>query len=258
MLTATPSRLPDHAGWYARPVTFTVQGTDAIWGPATCDPASYSGPDSANAAIVATCHDALGNSASRAFPLSYDATPPDPRGASVKTGDKVVRLSWPAGPNARLIRTPGTGGAASAVLFDGPGTGFTDRKVRNGRKYRYVLTLTDQAGNSASRELLAKPGRKLTAPAKRAIVGGPPLLKWTPVRGARYYNVQLFRDGKKILSRWPRQASLQLKPKWRFHGKRYRLKPAEYRWYVWPGEGPRSENRYGRMVGKRSFTIAPA
>jgi hypothetical protein len=255
---AVADRPPDHAGWYTHPVSFTPKAADATSGVLGCDTVSYGGPDTIDARVVASCRDYAGLSASRAFPLRYDATPPDVSGAAIKTGDNVVRLSWPAGSNARVIRTPGTDGATSAVLLDGPGTGFTDRKVRNGRKYRYVLTLTDQAGNSASRQLAARPDRHLVAPAKRAAVGGPPLLKWTPVRGARYYNVQLFRDGKKILSKWPGQAALQLKSEWRFHGKRYRLKPAEYRWYVWPGEGPRSENRYGRMVGKRSFTIAPA
>jgi hypothetical protein len=97
----------------------------------------------------------------------------------------------------------------------------------------------------------------LIAPGRRATVAGPPLLTWTPVRSARYYNVQLFRNGHKILSEWPRRARLQLKKKWRFHGKRYRLKPAEYRWYVWPGEGAREANRYGRRIGRRSFTVMP-
>lgn len=255
---ALPARPPDHAGWYTHPVTFTSQGADVTSGVASCDAPSYSGPDNANATIVATCQDKAGNSTSRAFPLSYDATAPDSAAAVLATGDKVVRLSWPAGANATVTRTPGTDGSSSAVLYQGPGTGFTDREVRNGRKYRYVLTLADEAGNSASRELAAEPDRHLLAPAKRATVAGPPRLTWTPVRGARYYNVQLFRNGRKIMSKWPRHAALQLKHKWRFHGKRYRLKPAEYRWYVWPGEGPREENRYGRRVGKRSFTIAPA
>jgi len=253
---ALPARPPDHAGWYTHPVSFTSQGSDVTSGVASCDAPSYSGPDNVNATIIATCKDKAGNSASRAFPLSYDATPPDPAPASVRTGDKVVRLSWPAGADATITRTPGTDGSSTAVLYEGLGTGFTDREVRNGRNYRYVLTLTDDAGNSASRELVAKPDAHLVGPAKRATVSGPPRLTWTPVRGARYYNVQLFRNGTKILSRWPRQASLQLKPKWRFHGRRYRLKPGEYRWYVWPGKGPRAENRYGRMVGKRSFTVA--
>jgi hypothetical protein len=251
-------RLPDHDGWYTRPVTFAPKASDLTSGLAGCDSATYSGPDNINASIVATCRDNAQNVATRVFPLRYDATAPDPAAAVLNTGDKVVRLSWPAGTTATVTRTPGTDGSSSAVLYQGPGSGFTDRKVRNGRKYRYVLTLTDQAGNSASRELAAIPDRHLVAPAKRATVAGPPRLTWTPVRGARYYNVQLFRNGRKILSEWPRQASLQLKSKWRFHGKRYRLKPGEYRWYVWPGEGPRAENRYGRMVGKRSFTIAPS
>jgi hypothetical protein len=255
---ARPDRPADHAGWYTHPVSFTATATDVTSGVDRCDPATYNGPDSPDARVLVTCRDYAGNVGSRPFPLRYDATAPDVSSASVTTGDRVVRLNWPAGADAKLVRTPGTSGSSSAVLYDGSGGGLTDRRVRNGRKYRYVLTLTDQAGNSASRELAAIPDRHLVAPAKRATVAGPPRLTWTPVRGARYYNVQLFRNGRKILSEWPRQASLQLKSKWRFHGKRYRLKPGEYRWYVWPGEGPRAENRYGRMVGKRSFTIAPS
>ena len=255
---ALPTRLPDHRGWYTHPVTFTTQGSDATSGIDACNAPTYSGPDTSNASIVATCRAKAGNTTSHAFPLSYDATPPNPGGATIRTGDKVVRISWPAGSRARLIRTPGTGGSSSAVLYQGPGRSFADRHVRNRRKYRYVLTLTDQAGNSASRELVAKPDRHLLSPGKRATLGGPPLLKWTPVRSARYYNVQLFRSGRKVMSMWPRLAWLQLKRKWRFHGNRYRLKPAKYRWYVWPGKGRRAENRYGRRVGRRSFTIARA
>ena len=253
-----PDRPPDHAGWYTHPVSFTATATDLTSGFDRCVPAVYSGPDSADARVLVTCRDNARNVGSRAFPLRYDATAPDVTSASVRTGDRVVRLYWPAGADAKLVRTPGNRGSSSAVLYDGSGGGFTDRRVHNRRKYRYVLTLTDQAGNSARRELVAKPDRHLLSPGKRATLGGPPLLKWTPVRRARYYNVQLFRNGNKIMSEWPRLASLQLKRKWRFHGNRYRLKPAKYRWYVWPGKGRRAENRYGRRVGRRSFTIAPA
>jgi len=251
-------RPPDHEGWYRHPVTFAPKAVDATSGVLGCQSVTYGGPDAADARIVATCTDRAGLSASRAFPLRYDATAPNLGPSTVRTGDRVVRLQWRTNATATVTRTPGIGGTNSAVLYQGPGRAFTDRKVRNRRKYRYVLTLTDQAGNSASRELVAKPDRHLLSPGKRATLGGPPLLKWTPVRRARYYNVQLFRNGNKIMSEWPRLASLQLKRKWRFHGKRYRLKPAKYRWYVWPGKGRRAENRYGRRVGRRSFTIAPA
>jgi hypothetical protein len=256
---AIPDRPPDHAGWYTHPVTFAPQATDATSLLAGCDAPSYSGPDAVSATIVATCKDKAGNSASRAFPLSYDATPPDPSGATINSGDRVVRLAWPAGSSASVMRTPGTDGAASSVIYQGGGTGFTDREVRNRREYRYVLTLTDQAGNTASRELAAKPKRKLLGPEHRATLTAPPLLTWTPVRDARYYNVQLFRNGRKILSAWPTRASLQLKRKWHFHRKRYRLKAAKYHWHVWPGEGRRAAHRYGDQIGGgRSFSVLPS
>jgi hypothetical protein len=29
-----------------------------------------------------------------------------------------------------------------------------------------------------------------------------------------------------------------------------------YRWYVWPGVGPRSANRYGPVLGGSTFTVS--
>jgi hypothetical protein len=252
---AQAERPPDHGGWYNRPVAFAAHGSDATSGVRSCVADTYGGPDSVNATVLATCRDVAGNSASRAFPLRYDATPPDLTPATVATGDRVVRVAWPAGSSATLTRTPGSGASANAVLYEGEGTGFADREVRNNRQYRYVLTLTDEAGNAASREFVVTPRRQLVQPAKRAVVNAPPLLQWTAVRGARYYNVQLFRGKRKILSAWPRRAELQLKERWRYRGKRYRLKEGRYRWYVWPGEGPRAANRYGKRIGARSFVV---
>ena len=258
-VSVTPDRPPDHDGWYTRPVGFSVTATDETSGVKGCDPLAYAGPDAGTATITATCRDLAGNVGSRGYQLSYDATPPDPNAATISTGDRLVRLSWPAGPTASVTRTPGINGKAGSVIYAGAGSGFTDRKVRNREKYRYVLTLTDQAGNTSSREITAKPNRKLLGPEHRATLNAPPLLTWTPVRDARYYNVQLFRNGRKILSAWPAPASLQLKRKWHFHGKRYRLKPAKYHWHVWPGDGRRSANRYGDQIGGgRSFTIVAA
>jgi hypothetical protein len=252
---AVPDRPPDHAGWYKRPVTFVTHGSDALSGLAACDSPSYGGPDSATAAILATCRDVAGNVATRSFTLSYDATPPDLSAAIVTTADRVVRLSWSAGATATLVRTPGFEGAPSAVVFEGPGAGFIDRRVRNGRQYRYVLTVSDAAGNAASRDFMVIPGPRLLAPDKRALVAAPPLLKWTAVRGARYYNVQLFRDGRKILSAWPKRPQLQLRKTWRFRGRRHRLVDGRYQWYVWPGVGSRSARKYGERIGARSFVL---
>ena len=75
------------------------------------------------------------------------------------------------------------------------------------------------------------------------------------MRHASYYNVQLYHDGK-VLSAWPKRASLQLSSVWEFARHRYHLKPGTYRWYVWPGFGPRAAARYGRMIGAATFVIS--
>ena len=169
-------------------------------------------------------------------------------------GDRVVRLRWPAATTASVVRTPGLGGRPTSALKPGS-RGITDVRVRNGARYRYVVTLADAAGNAASRELVVVPRPHLIAPAKRALVGAPPALRWTPVRKAHYYNVQLFRNGRKILSAWPTRPKLQLRKRWRFDGRRYRLVDGRYRWYVWPGTGLRSAHRYGERIGARSFVL---
>jgi hypothetical protein len=132
-----------------------------------------------------------------------------------------------------------------------------DRKVRNGRRYRYDVTATDPAGNVATRTLTAVPGPRLLAPATGTRVGGAPLLRWTRVRGADYYNVQLYRGRHKLLSAWPGRPRLQLHRRWRFAGRRHRLVDGKrYRWFVWPGRGPRADSAYGRLIGTSTFTAA--
>ena len=104
----------------------------------------------------------------------------------------------------------------------------------------------------------------LVAPRNGAVVTAPPTLKWAAVKGASYYNVQLWRISAtgqakalkkgKILSAWPARASLKLKARWRFQGSAQRLAQGRYKWFVWPGIGKRSANKYGRPVGQSTFT----
>jgi hypothetical protein len=115
----------------------------------------------------------------------------------------------------------------------------------------------DAAGNVADGAIAATPRPHLVSPARLKGLrrGNPPALKWTPVRRATYYNVQLFRDGRKILSAWPENARYQLKNRWTYQGKRRRLVPGKYRWLVFPGFGPRSKSNYGERLGPTSFRI---
>jgi large repetitive protein len=294
---ARAERPPDHGDWFTGPVRFDITGTDAMSGLLECPPVTYSGPDSRDAGVTGSCRDRAGNIASRAFPLSFDATAPPLTDVTAAPGDRTVALSWNTSPDAEVVqiaRTPGLGLDAATVLFRGLDMVFVDWNVENGVHYAYEVRVQDAAGNAASETVGAVPAapppsleigvigpgpggapgpapsggqapgvtaprRGLIAPAAGAIIraGHPPLLRWTPVRRARYYNMQLFRGGTKVLSAWPARPLYQLNMRWSFRGKRQRLMPGHYRWIVWPGFGPRSKTNYGKQIGRSTFEVRP-
>ena len=70
---------------------------------------------------------------------------------------------------------------------------------------------------------------------------------------ARFYNVQVYRRGRKILSLWPRRTRLKLRMRWKYNGQVEKLRPGVYAWVVWPAFGTRANPRYGRMLGLSTF-----
>ncbi|MGH2892272.1 MAG: hypothetical protein ACRDPM_03265 [Solirubrobacteraceae bacterium] len=257
--TATPDRPPDANGWYNHPVTVALSGT-AFSGIASCTPAqTYGGPASTSAALAGTCTDNAGKTASASFPFRYDATPPGLR-VSSQQADRLAGLSWraTAGPAplawVQIARRPGLKRTASSVLHTGGGTRYQDRQVRNGTAYTYTITAADQAGNVTQRTVKVTPGVRLLSPRPNAHLSAPPTLRWTEIPKASYYNVQLFR-GSKILSAWPTHARLKLARRWTFGGRRHKLAPGRYHWYVWPGYGARRDAHYGHPVGNATFVI---
>ena len=256
---ATAARRPDRAGWYTRPVGWAFAGRDGLSGLAGCLPVTFAGPDGPLARVGGTCADRAGNVATRGFALRYDASAPRLRALAGEPGDGVARLRWRAPDDAtavRVTRQPRRTGAPRSVVLRREARGWVDRSARNGRRYRYRITTVDEAGNAATRTVTVRPGRRLLAPRNGGRLRRPPLLRWTTVRDAGYYNVQLFRDGRKILSAWPRGAEMRVPSTWRFAGTAYTLEAGRYRWYVWPGYGLRSERRFGRIIGSRSFTVS--
>ena len=254
--TATPSRPPDSNGWYNHPVDVTFHGS-SFSNIASCTPATtFAGPANGAATVAGTCTDNAGKTVAASLNLAYDAAPPSLT-ATATSGDRAVALSWQTSGYAPIasisvFRSPGPGNA----VYSGTASGFQDTGVQDGVPYTYTVTAVDQAGNTASQTITATPQAHLVAPANTAHLASPPLLSWTPVRGATYYNVQLLRDGKKMLSVWPTEAHLQLRRIWRFDGRRYRLRPGRYRWFVWPGFGKRRAAHYGHMIGSWTFVIA--
>jgi hypothetical protein len=278
---AVPDRPPDFHGWYTAPVTFGFTGADATSGLASCAPATYAGPDSASAAIVGTCRDNAGNASSRMFSLQYDATAPPVLGLHAVAGDRRVAIRWTTSADVtfvQVVRIPGVGSNAASVVFKGPGSSFVDQDVDNGASYVYTVDLRDAAGNETTAAVRAMPrlpsadpvpgtggvtpgprprGARLRFPRTNAVIsaGRPPVLRWTRVRRARYYNVQLHRAGRKILSAWPAKPRYRLHRRWSYAGKHRRLARGRYVWYVWPGYGRRSAARYGGLIGRSTFRV---
>lgn len=260
VVTATPGRPADKAGWYNHPLAVTFSGTDATAGIGACTSADYAGPDAPSAAVSGSCTDAAGNAGASKFSLGYDATPPSLARLSAKPGDRTVKLAWTASTDTRtieVIRKPGARGAAKTMIYRGRAMSFKDKRLAIGTRYRYVVKALDQAGNAASKTVALTATGPLLSPLPGHRVSPPPLLAWTPVSGARYYNVQLVR-GKKILSVWPRRPRFRLPRSWTFEGNRYHLSPGTYQWYVWPGYGRRSSSKYGRLLGGSSFVVREA
>jgi hypothetical protein len=258
-VSAAADRPPDGAGWYRRPLTIGFSASDGLSGVASCTaPVRYDGPDRAGATVAGTCSDAAGNSAGATHAFRYDATAPKPGRLTAEPLKGVVRLGWQRPSDAvavELVRSPGVNGARSTVVYRGTGRSFADTTVRTGVRYRYLLTLRDEAGNAAGTAVTAMSRLPLHRPALGAVVRAPVVLAWERVAGARFYNVQLLRNGVKVLTAWPGGPRFRLPAAWRFAGERQTLAKGLYRWFVWPARGTHEHPSYGKLLGSSTFRV---
>jgi hypothetical protein len=243
----TPDRAPDANGWYNHSLLVTFAGTDAASGIAACDAPAYDKPDAAAATLTGQCRDNAGNvSAPASFAFKFDSTPPKLTDLALSSLDRTVGMTWKLSTDVarlQIVRIGGGSKAAVTVYTGKRETAFSDRKVRNGKRYSYVLTAFDAAGNAATLKGLATPSSPLLAPRATSRVRGGTTLRWRAVPKASYYNVQVWLDGKKRLTLWLAVPSLRLT----------NLPAGNYTWFVWPGVGPRSQHRYGALLGKSTF-----
>lgn len=236
---ATPARPADRSGWYNHAIVFAVAGSDATSGIGSCPAVTYSGPDSASVRINPACTDNAGNVGRASFPVKYDATAPRVQAKPARPPD---RYGW-YGRDLR-IRFVGRDAVSGVVRCSHEYYGRP-----NSERASVSGGCRDQAGNTRRRTFRFKYSEPLLTPREGARVSAPLLLNWVNVHGARFYNVQVWRDGRKVLTRWPRASKFQLHRTWTSAGRGYRLEPGLYTWYVWP----RFARRYGQMIGKNSF-----
>lgn len=258
---ATADRPPDLNGWYNHHLVVTFAGSDTTSGVASCDARTYDKPNDAAAALSGSCRDNAGNlSAAGSFAFKFDATPPTLGNLVVNALDHAVTIAWKASADVADVKIVRTGGGATAprTVYAGKRvTAYTDKSVRNGHRYRYLVTARDAAGNQSVEKALATPAERLLAPLPEAHVRAGTTLLWRPVAKAAYYNVQLWLDKRKVLTEWPGGPSLTIPTGWTYHGSSYRLQPGRYVWFVWPGFGARTKHQYGPLVGRSVFVVTP-
>ena len=201
----------------------------------------------------------------QAEPKVSDTTPPgNVSGLRLTAGDRLVALRWrrPVAPDfdhVDVLRGDPQPGGTAKVVFRGSAQRFTDRGLRNGQAYRYVVVSYDRVGNrSAGVAIIGTPkAQMLLTPANGTRLRSPASVgfAWRAYAGARYYNLQLYRGGRKILSTWPASPRFVLRDGWTFAGRRERLEPGSYRWFVWPGLGAQRDRRYGPLLGSGTFEV---
>ncbi len=174
-------------------------------------------------------------------------------------GTKVAwALDGSIGRLRALVAATAFGSALLIVLLSAP-RAETVRGVPAGGGAPAVPPATIGGGAAAAppAEVGRLGTRRLIAPGPGAVIkrGHLPVFRWVVVKRATYYNVQLFRAGRKILTAWPSRPRYQLQKRWKFAAKTRRLGPGRYRWIVWPGFGPRSRANYGDPIGHSTFVV---
>jgi hypothetical protein len=257
-VAANFARGADFNGWFNHPVAVVWGGSDATSGIAACSATTYAGPDQAAAPISGGCTDQAGNFAPAPVSINYDATAPVLSKASVDSRNGADVVSWKSSSpgDTAVVQRWQRGAKARPVVFRGAGGSFMDKKVAAGLEYVYAVQTFDQAGNASKRVLVAGLAKIVTMRRLPYVprVADRPILRWGAVRGARYYNVQLYRGSKRVYAAWPTTNHLGLPAGWRWNGKRHHLSPGKYRWYVWAGFGARSFARY-RTIGSAQFIV---
>ena len=228
-------------------------------------PASYAGLRDGGHSFVVQATDSAGNVGVASHAWTTDATPPQTKIDSAPRKRAAARSARFAFSSSEPATFQCQRDGGSFAPCRAPKT----YKSIAGGAHRFAVRAVDPAGNvdpspavyswtvgQAVNRTVASSA--LVAPAVGTSVARPPLLRWRAVRGAKYYNVQLYHAGRKVLTAWPTQPRLKLQKQWKLNGTVERLKRGVYRWYVWPGFGRTADRRYGRLLGSSTFIVGGA
>lgn len=222
---------------------------------------SYSGLMDGAYLFTVQVTNSIGNVNQASYDWIVDRTPPAAvAGFGARAAHRRVALAWTKPidvdyDRVRIWRKRGAAGAWKRVADRVAAATFVDRTVLNHALYRYRIASIDRAGNVSPAAAVRAWPTPIVAPRYDAVVHSPPLIDWRSVRRATYYNLQVWRNGRKILSVWPLRSQYRLRSAWTFRGTRFALSPGRLTVYLWPGYGPKAAVRYGPLYGRTSFTI---
>jgi hypothetical protein len=224
-------------------------------------PEVYEGLGDGSHAFNVEAVDAAGNVGG---PVTYnwivDTTPPaGVSGLRARVSYRQTTLVWKLPTDADFdhvsVFEHAPRGTKAVVAYTGKATSYKVT-LDNSRTYRYDVVSYDSLGNSSGPVTVSiPPDALLLTPRDGAAVGRSPAFEWTPAPGARFYNIQLYRNGKKILSTWPRSSYLRLASHWLYAGHERHLARGRYQWYVWPAFGVGRSAHYGAVLGISSFRV---
>jgi len=225
-------------------------------------PATISVTDGEHRFFVIAIRDGDTDPTPAAWTWTADTTPPKAVVKhQVEVGYRRLELRWGSplsvgAESVTVLQSTSPSRSPSREVYRGGGSRFVVTGFDNGVYRRYRIIASDKAGNaSPAVDVVVKPSALLLAPNDGARLRRPPLLRWRAAPRAAYYNVQLFRKGKKLLSTWPRTPRLALSESWTYLGRDRNFAPGRYTWFVWPGFGPLARGAYGSLLGQGSFDV---
>ena len=123
-------------------------------------------------------------------------------------------------------------------------------QLRSRLKAHIALYAYDHSGNvsRAARRDVALASLVPLRPLTGSFLHKAPQLRWRAGVGVAYYNLQLFRNGRRVLVRWPTHPSYRLPAG--------RLRPGTYTWFVWPAVRHKgSRPTFGSLIGRSTFVL---
>ncbi|MGZ4401947.1 MAG: hypothetical protein ACXVRI_03750, partial [Gaiellaceae bacterium] len=156
LVSLTVYGTPGLNGWYVSNVTLNWSFGGPIYSSTGCSNATLTAdtPGTTFTCTATSLDQSTTMSISKTIKL--DKTPPTLSKLAAKAGVRSVDLSWLASPDTQLVqvnRTSSVRAGKSGLVFSGTGTSFRDTRLKVGARYRYTVTATDEAGNTASKTL---------------------------------------------------------------------------------------------------------